>query len=71
MLAMTSTRSVSAAQAASVVSISGLKKVIRSPVEIEENGPASTIRHQSRSADLVKPCAIVGRAIPIFIVQEP
>jgi hypothetical protein len=47
MLAITSTRSVTAAAAASVVAISGLSKVIRSPADTLEKGPASIPRLQS------------------------
>ncbi len=43
----TSTRSVSAAAAALVMFISWFWNVIRSPQEIDENGPASIPRHHS------------------------
>ena len=70
MLARTSTRDVSAAQADRVVIISGLKNVIRSPVEIDEYGPSSTNRHQSRRPCPVKPLAMVGSAMPMSMEAD-
>lgn len=46
-LAITRTRSVTAAAAASVAISSGLEKVIRSPADTLEKGPASIPRLQS------------------------
>ena len=43
-LAITATRSVTAAAAARVATSSGLVKVIRSPADTLENGPASIAR---------------------------
>jgi hypothetical protein len=64
-------RSVTAAAAASVVPMSTLVPMMRSPQDSPENGPSSTRRnHSSIVARSIDGC-VYGKQRPIFIASPP